>query len=104
MQLEIGVLGIREAEHRGAREHLLEQRASRERDLIERRGVFALQVNAHGTRRAADATEQLPFGGKDTGIRQSRSDHVADEPLEITDTLLIDDARANRAAAGPGRM
>src|SRR4029077_699079 len=101
MQLEIGILGIWEAEHRSAREYLLEQRAPGDCDLIERRGIFALQVNADRPRRAADATEQIPFGGKDAGIGQSGGDGVADEPLEFADASLIHHACADGAAAGP---
>src|SRR4029077_14678310 len=63
MQLEIGILGIREAEHRSAREYLLEQRATGDCDLIERGGIFALQANPARTPGPADATEQIPFGG-----------------------------------------
>ena len=69
--------------------------------LIERRGVVALQVNGDRARRAADAAEQLPFGGEHARIGQSDGDLVAHEPLKIADALLIDDARTDRAAAGP---
>jgi len=68
MQLEGNILRVREALHGGSGEHLLEQPAPFHRHAVERRGVLALQVNAHGAYRAADATKEIALDGEHTRI------------------------------------
>src|SRR5215469_6773134 len=59
-------------------------------------------MNADRAGRAADTAEEIPFDREHARVRQAHRDLVAHQLLELSDTVLFDDARADRATPGPG--
>ncbi len=92
---------VREGLHVRAGERPLQELAAFLGRGIERCRVGGLQVDRDRARGAADAAEQLALVHEHARVGNADDDFVAHDALELADPVVVDDARADRAAARP---